>query len=111
MEGTCRLSEGAAKQYAFSVKTGIEQNMVYLHDVDEYPVADEPDEDVDEEDGDGVPPEEEGRRPRRHHAQQHALRDGLEEYRHRRRRRVQLPPPESQREVCGISTYKIKHVQ
>ena len=61
--------------------------------MDEDPVADEPDEDVDEEDGDGVPPEEEGGRPGRQHAQQHALRDRLEDDRHRRRRYVQLPPP------------------
>ena len=61
--------------------------------MDEDPVADEPDEDVYEEDGDGVPPEEEGGRPGRQHAQQHALRDRLEDDRHRRRRSVQLPPP------------------
>ena len=83
---------------AFSETMPPPQSLVHLHNVDEYPVADEPHQNVDEEDGDGVPPEEEGRRPRRHQTQQHALRDGLEEHRHRRRCHVQLPPPESERE-------------
>ena len=69
--------------------------------MDQDPVADEPCEQVDQKDGDGLPSEEEGGRPRGHDPQHHALGDRLEEDRRGGHRLAEFRPPESKSNYLG----------
>ena len=66
----------------------------HLNNVQQSPVHDEPDEDVDEKDWDGVPTEQEEDGPRGQAAQQHALGKRLQEDGVRTHRRSQFCPSE-----------------